>query len=245
MQSQSRTVATGHGWDWFKGGFDLFRKAPLIWIVFTIVLLVMAMALSMVPLVGHLLFYFVSPLFVAGLMLGCRDLEAGKDLEIAHLFAGFQKDAAQLVTVGGVYLVGQVLVFGAMVTVGGGVVAVLLREGAGGLDPTLLMEAAGGLLAAALVGMALSVPLLMAVWFAPQLVVLDGVPALAALRLSFSACLRNMLPFLLYGLVVLVAALVAAVPFGLGYLVLVPVLIASAYVSYRDLFPLPGSVPTP
>jgi uncharacterized membrane protein len=48
--------------------------------------------------------------------------------------------------------------------------------------------------------------------------------------------MRNFVPFLVYGIVMLFFALLAAIPFGLGYLVWVPVTMASLYVSYRQIF---------
>jgi uncharacterized membrane protein len=58
----------------------------------------------------------------------------------------------------------------------------------------------------------------------------------AALKESFVGCLRNILPFLVYSIVVLVLGIVASIPLGLGWLVLGPVLIASVYTAYRDIF---------
>jgi len=43
-------------------------------------------------------------------------------------------------------------------------------------------------------------------------------------------------PFLLYGLVGIGLAIVASIPFGLGWFVLLPVTIASMYTSYCDIF---------
>jgi uncharacterized membrane protein len=88
----------------------------------------------------------------------------------------------------------------------------------------------------ALVGAALFVPLVMAFWFAPALVVLHDVPAFPAMRMSFLACLKNFLPFLLYGIVLTVLAVIATLPLLLGWLVLSPVMWASMYASYRDMF---------
>ena len=59
-------------------------------------------------------------------------------------------------------------------------------------------------------------------WFAPALVALRGVSAIDAMKLSFVSCLRNWLPFLLYGLVdrrrrypvVTIAVVVVALPVG-------------------------------
>ena len=61
-------------------------------------------------------------------------------------------------------------------------------------------------------------------------------PPVEALKASFNACLKNTLPFLVYGLVVMVLLFFAALPVGLGFLVLIPVLSGSVYVSYRDIF---------
>jgi uncharacterized membrane protein len=82
----------------------------------------------------------------------------------------------------------------------------------------------------------LFIPVTMAVWFAPALVALDNVEPVKALKWSFFACLKNMWPFLVYGLLMLVLGIVASIPFFLGWLLLGPVIIASVYTSYRDLF---------
>ena len=84
--------------------------------------------------------------------------------------------------------------------------------------------------------LALLVPLFAAYWFAPALVVMHDLQPIAAMRESFFACFRNFVPFIVYGIIVLVLAILAAIPFGLGYLVLVPVLMASVYVGYRQIF---------
>jgi uncharacterized membrane protein len=57
-----------------------------------------------------------------------------------------------------------------------------------------------------------------------------------AMKESFAGCLKNIMPFLIYGLVALVFAILAAIPFGLGWLLLGPVLIGSVYASYRDIY---------
>jgi len=84
--------------------------------------------------------------------------------------------------------------------------------------------------------MALSIPIYMALWFAPALVVLRGLAPMAAVRESFLGCLKNMVPFLIYGIVLLVPSIFATIPFLLGWLVLLPVVIASIYVAYRDIY---------
>ena len=93
-----------------------------------------------------------------------------------------------------------------------------------------------GLLLAMLLSLALSVPLFMALWFAPALVFFNNMLPLPALKASFNACLKNTLAFVVYGLIVLVLMFFAALPVGLGFLVLIPVLAGSIYASYQDVF---------
>jgi ABC-type phosphate transport system permease subunit len=77
-------------------------------------------------------------------------------------------------------------------------------------------------------------------------------PALA-LRYSFIACVRNTLPFLVYGLVILVPLVVLMAPFDLanmernpGLWVIALLVLPSIYTSYRDIFrDIPASPATP
>jgi uncharacterized membrane protein len=94
----------------------------------------------------------------------------------------------------------------------------------------------GAIMLAVLLALALSVPVYMAVWFAAPLVALNDFDPIAALKASFVACLKNVVPFLLYGVVLFAFAIVASIPLGLGWLVLGPVLAASVYTAYRDIF---------
>jgi uncharacterized membrane protein len=87
-----------------------------------------------------------------------------------------------------------------------------------------------------LLALALAVPVYMAIWFAPALIMFHDVKPLDAMKLSFFACLKNIVPFLLYGIILMVLCVVASIPFGLGFLVLGPVIVGSIYAGYRDIF---------
>jgi uncharacterized membrane protein len=52
--------------------------------------------------------------------------------------------------------------------------------------------------------------------------------------------MRNVPPFLVYGMLGILFAIVASIPFGLGWLVLLPVYAASMYASYKDIFGEPA-----
>jgi uncharacterized membrane protein len=87
-----------------------------------------------------------------------------------------------------------------------------------------------------LVVMALAIPLLAAYWFAPALAMLHDVPAIPAMKESFAACMRNFVPLLVYGLVMLALLLVAVLPLLLGLIAWAPLMLATVYTSYRSVF---------
>src|SRR2546423_1197717 len=84
----------------------------------------------------------------------------------------------------------------------------------------------------ALVIVALLLPLFMALWSAPALAMFHQQGPAEAMKASFVACLKTILPFLVYSVIALLLALIASIPLGLGWLVLGPVMAASLYTSY-------------
>lgn len=244
---EARVVAAVRGWQWIIEGFALYRKRAPVWLALAVLLALLWIASLVLPVLGSLLFNLLSPVLFAGLMIGCRALERGQDLKIMHLFAGFQGgQAAALVTLGGVYLVGTILVFG-LVLLNADVPQLTALLSKPGADIESLRAATRGLAFALLVGATAYLPLLMLLWFAPLLVVFDGLAPLPAMKLSFAACFKNTLPFLVYGAAVLALwfAISLLAAFGtvgavLAVMLLVasiPVLFCSIYASYQDIFP--------
>jgi uncharacterized membrane protein len=68
------------------------------------------------------------------------------------------------------------------------------------------------------------------------LVMLQAVAPVTAIGDSFRACLKNIPPMLVYGIVIVLASIIASIPFMLGWLVLLPVLFTSQYYCYKDIF---------
>lgn len=229
---EGRTVDADRTIEWIKAGWRLFAKNPGIWIAQVVIAGIILIVLGFIPVLGHLATNFLVVVFAAGMLLGCQSLAEGGELRVDHLFAGFKQNTGNLVMVGVYYLVGIVIIVAVVFAIGGGsaLSGALIGRGAG------IGLAAGGILIALLVGLALFMPLAMAVWFAPPLVVFRNVAPLAAMKASFRVCLKNWWPFLVYGVVLFVLTVLAAIPALLGFLVLLPVLIGAHYASYRELF---------
>ena len=235
--TEPQQLSAGYGWTWFKQAFGLFMQNPLMWLVIFIVFIVLLMVLSMIPLVS-LLTSIISPIFIGGIMMGCRDLEQGEGLNFNHLFAGFQHRGSQLAGLGVIQLVASIVIV---------IIPALLLIVFGMLSMTDMMDSMSqqmsdvaelytAFLLYFLILTALMVPLIMGLWFASCLIVFHNFSAWEAFNLSFRACAVNLIPFLVYGLVGLLLALLASIPMGLGFLILGPVILLSMYSGYRSIF---------
>ncbi|CAN1531292.1 hypothetical protein MCETALH18_01443 [Methylophilaceae bacterium] len=228
---QFRQVPASHAWAWTVRGFQLFRANPAMWIILWVIYLAIILPISMIPLIGSVITTLLAPVFAAGMMWGCQAVAQQQDLEINHLFAGFKKNTSQLISVGGIYMA-SLLAVAVMVVLSmdsATIAAIKLEQG-------LTTEQADAMLPPLFFAMLCIVPILMAYWYAPLLVGLNNLTAGQALKLSFTVCLKNLLPFFVYGVIFTLMLLVAIIPFGLGLLVAVPVMMTSLYASYEDVF---------
>jgi uncharacterized membrane protein len=238
------SVPSGRGSAWWTEGWRLFVAAPGPWIAITLIFVVLMVMIMLIPILRHVVPTLLTPVFAGGVFMGCRALDRGGGLTVGHLFASFSDRLGPLIIVGIVYLIGSLVivavVIGCMIaTVGIGEFTALVSGDPFQASFALLTSVGLGALLALLVGLLLGIPLLMAYWYAPALVVFRNDEPLAAMKASFKACLVNMLPMLVYGLLGLVFAIAASIPLGLGWLVLGPVFAASVYASYKDIFGAP------
>jgi uncharacterized membrane protein len=227
---QSRPAA--NGWTWIAEGWELFKRQPGMWIAMILVLLLIFVAAAFIPIVGGLAVTLFGPVFAAGVMLGCKALDSGEDLELSHLFDGFRSRTGTLIGVGALYLAATI----AVALVVSLVMGVGMMTMMGGGDQQALAAMGMTFVLAMLIMLALLLPAMMAVWLAAPLVVFHDHGAIDAMKGSFAGCLKNIMPFLLYGVVLAVLSIIASLPLGLGWLVLGPVFAASIYASYRDIY---------
>jgi uncharacterized membrane protein len=227
-----QAVPAGNGWSWITEGWELFKRQPGMWIGIVVVLFVIMIAAALIPFIGGLLMSVFGPVFAAGIMLGCKALESGQPLEFGHLFAGFRNRTGTLIAVGAIYLAASLVVMLVVgLTMGVGMAA-MMGQG----DPESVAAMGMTMVLAMLIMFALLLPVVMAIWLAAPLVVFQEQGAVEAMKGSFFGCLKNILPFLVYGVVGFVLMIVATIPLGLGWLVLGPVLGASIYASYKDIY---------
>jgi hypothetical protein len=231
---EGRGVPAGNGWRWISDAWAFTGQQRGTFIGVFLLWLLVAALISAIPFLGTVVGTLIMPVISAGFILGCDALRRGEALEVGHLFAGFKKHTAKLVTLGAISLaclIGMVLI----VTIIFGSTVGLLFIG-GEPTPENLAGVWMTVLLAGLIMLALSLPLYMAMWFAGPLIVLADRDVAPALKTSFGACLKNILPFLVWSIAVLFLMIAATIPLMLGWLLFGPVLMASVYLSYRDIF---------
>jgi uncharacterized membrane protein len=233
---QPRSVDGGHGVNWWTDAWALFAKNAGIWIVLGLIFLVILIVLAFIPFVGQLASALLVPVFAGSWMMAAQKLEAGGTLEVGDLFLAFKGDKlTPLMIVGALLLAMGVVIVLVMSVLGFGGFMGMMAGGAMRSARGMMAGMGIGLLAM-LVGLILGMLVTMALWFAPPLVALRGVAPVEAMRLSFAASMKNVVPFLLWGLIYIIASIVASIPFGLGWIVLGPVLMLTVYTSYKDVF---------
>ncbi|MCC5866009.1 MAG: hypothetical protein JJU31_12880 [Wenzhouxiangella sp.] len=231
LLAEPRACPAGHGLSWIGQGWQLFKLRFLMWIAMLIVFGAVFMTIAVLPFIG-ILANLAFPLFFGGWMIACERVHREGELRFEDLFAGFQNHFGPLAITGLLYLAGMLtalMVGGLAGLLFGGSMAMMFSG-----DPGASIGL--GFVVGFLVYMALIVPVLMLVWFAPALIVFHRLDPIPAIKLSFLGCLRNIPAYLVYGLVGMVLMILGLLPLLLGWLVVYPVLMCAVYASYLDIF---------
>ena len=239
---EPKRTPAGRAIDWIREGWQGFIGAAGVWAGIWVVFMVIVVGISALPVIG-LAGGALVPILTGGLMRGAQAQRDFNALRFDHLFDGFKHHLDQLGILGLIYL--GVTFAAGLALVGGGFAAALVLgttglasvlEGGGpnlALAPAVLL---GTIVGAVSIALAALMAFGLAMWWAPALVAIDGLPAVAALRLSVRGVMHNLLPLLLHSLIVLVLCVPAVLTFGIGFVVLGPVIALSLWAAYRDVF---------
>lgn len=228
-----RDVRSSHGPAWLVGGWRLFRRAPMVWMGLSAGWMLITLALVLVPIVGGVAANLLQPVFFASFALAARKQLDGELPEMGDLFLGFRRPLRPLVNLGALLLIAEIAIFFLMSLLG--------LPGMGGegdeivtvTDYVRLLQGREWIL---LVGFVLTALVKGALWFAPAVLAFHEITTAHAARWSVYAALSNVGAMLAYGIALTVVFVAGAIPWGMGLLVVVPVMVASTYVGYADIF---------
>jgi len=238
-----RSLPASHGLRWWADASRwLFGDIPRlgVWVGMLLCFLLMLATLHWFPVLGSIAANLLAFVFTGGLMVAAQTTQRGQVPRFADLFGGFGPQGGALVGASLLLMVAVLAVAGLMLAVGAGTVIAAIASGVSSQDFAMPSAAAmrigGGSLLLLLLCLLLFVPISMAAWLAPALIMLRGASPVDALRLSLSACQRNVGALTVYGLVGVGLAILATLTFLLGWFLLLPLAFLSTYAAYRDLF---------
>lgn len=228
-------VEAGAGWTWITQGWDIFMKNPGIWIVLALILFIVYFVLSWIPIIGGLAAAVLGPALYGGMIYGARELDHDRSLEIPHLFQAF-RDSDRTVPM---ILLGLVPLAGAILT---GILAAGLIAGTAGTaaltgssGAAMGMMAGGGIvlfLLTIVIGLVIGALMI----FSIPRVMFGVAEPIPALKDSLQAVLGNIGAYIIFGLIYILLAILAMIPFGLGMLILMPVMAGAVYSANKQVF---------
>lgn len=214
---------------WFKQGWQVFMSNPANWALMGLLFGIIVLVSSMLPFIGGVVLNLLVPILTAGMLQAVKNTQAGTPVEITDVFSFFKDEPRR----------NQLLIVGALM-LGGGLVAAVLSTLF--IGSAIQVDELTGLpsfnlgLSALFFMFVVVIFLGMLFTFAPALVIFKGMSAIDAVKGSLQGTLANVLPFVVFVLFYAALAFVASIPFMLGFLVLIPVMMGAVYAAYKDIF---------
>lgn len=213
---QPRLLTSNAGHAWLTAGFRLFHKQPLAWTLILFIYWAAMLMLAFIPAIGVILPLLLTPGLGFGFIAIAHSIDTKGSAAPPLLISGFRSERAKPLLMLGVWYVIEILAIMLIATlIDGGLLAEWITMGTAPSE-----EQANTMRLSAAIGVLLYIPVMMAFWFAPQLVVWSGYAPLKALFFSFFAVWRNKGAFLRYliswaGLTIMIGALMALLNIGL------------------------------
>jgi hypothetical protein len=185
-----RKCPTNAGFYWIKSAWHIFKLRPGLFITMWFIFILIMIVLSVLPFVS-VLAGIIAPVFTAGFVASVAQVEYGEKIGVEGIFAGFFRNFGTLLGVGSLYFIFTI----ATLFVAGMLVIFPL-----GIDTTSEMtnlvpgDVIFWFLLALLVYLAMQIPLMMLIWFAPVLIIQHDIGVWRAMSLSlpcYQALLGN------------------------------------------------------
>ncbi len=240
-----QSVSAANGISWITDAWEIFKQAPTPFILAWLLMLLLMLASSVIPFAAFLL----SPALIAGYIMGIHKIRQHQNFAMGDLFEGLKTQGSQLIMLGVITIVAALI----LLLIG----AVCFSLGLSGIDSRSSIPLLAGMAIALTLGVTLFLVIASALWFAPSLIVFHQTPPKPAIRLALKALGKNLLPFTVFSLLLLLLSAAISVFVGLlssllgplgaiigpllslaATLVLGPMSMITMYTSYQDIFTL-------
>lgn len=256
------------GMVWLKQALQMFNQNRLAWVVLLLAYYLLLLVTRALPFIGPWAMTIIKPVLAVGLLAAAWNQERGKPPALQMILQGFRANLWALLPIGVFFVVGMTAaVFGSALVDGGKLIEFISNSATAteaevekSLEDRQLQF---GMLFSAL----LSLPVLVATWWAPALIVFQDAGPGTALMTSMRAAFANWRPLAMYGLGVffygvvlpglVVSVLAMILPQSIAQVIVLALLMPylmffaaclhiSDYISYRDVFhadETPGTTP--
>jgi len=232
------TTTMGPGktaWSWYKAGWRLFLINPSTWILYTFLWVLLAIVLWQIPILGRVAWWIINPALYAGFLYQAAEMEQGRPLAVNRFFIGLTDKTTRLplLTLGVITLAAYVFF---------SVVTMVDPSLYSTIESLLRADASSGIVAIVInlfLRFVLAVMILtlatMALLYSCPAIMFAGSDGFDAMMNSFETCARHWRAFAAFMGIFIGLAIVAMIPMGLGFLVLIPVTSCAAYTSFQTL----------
>ena len=223
---QGNSLPASRAWQWYKQGWSIFSKEKGNWILMTLLASVGFILLNVIPLIGSLAALLIFPGLIGGMLYSAQEVSSGKPIKLDYLWIVFKdpKKRPEFLKLGLVLIVGIFLA--------GILVGIFMGDKVEGLNPNANLDVGFGTLAflflLGLIGFII-------LSYTSALILFRNSSIMNALKGSIALGTNQLLPIATLYLLYTLFSIVAAIPFGLGFLILWPVTIGAIYVSYQEL----------
>lgn len=258
LLDQPQLLPHATGQKWLVDGIRLFHRQPLVWILTLMTYWAGVVMIGILPIIGLFLPLLLTPGLGFGFIRLAQAIEEAKPTEPATpalLLSGFKTGHGRaMVILGLAYIAGITVVLLLAWAIDGEQITRLVQGKPNDADVEAMRS---GIPLGLIIGMLAYLPIMMALWFAPQLVIWKQFTPGKALFYSFFAVWRNKAAFLRYSLAWLVLIVLVSIVSSLAFdllgiggpnvlLALLPVSMllmaiahGSFYASTRDVFGAP------
>lgn len=232
-------VAMDQAVDWYIYGWDIFKRDVGNWLLIALLSILVLLGIGLLPTTVSMLIYFFLPILGAGLFYIARKAAIGHGVSMEYLFSILENaERRKQLFMLGIILLGIMLICSLILAPLQ--IKAPFQQSLQDIADATYGAAEQGFKISSIVFIILSVIsvalVTMMFLFAPALIVFHKLDALEAIRASLCASWRNfgamVLFFVVYGLL----GILSLMTFGLGFLIVFPVVINALYMAYQEIF---------
>lgn len=233
LLAEPRFCKMSWGISWIIKPFEMFKDNFSVWLAVGLISCVASLIGAYVPII-EAFFKVISIIIIGVIILICAAQAQNEDLDFTELWLKLKVQLRPLIILSLLFVVGVGIVL----------IPLLILFGFVSVTASLDIEAIklqeypmGALIFSAIVSLVLFLLLLMAMWFAPALIILHGLDPKIAMKSSLKGFLANLLPMIAYSLIGgIILLFFLNITLGFGIIVALPWIMMNHYISYRDVW---------